>query len=160
MENKSRPPPKFMTLRIDDYLYTYKDNTTSLKYKIKFQFPCRNRCGVYLHVPLNFRFEKCFGKDALSTPIIKRINSFKKNDRSIFEEMTEDTIFLYDEPPHKSSCRVVSSEVVNPKIVGSQESNLELLREVIRKEPLKSSCYFRDLMVKMDQKFSFNKIKY
>ena len=155
--SKPIPDALYKSLRIDNYLYYYKDTTSSEKTSIKFQFSCIKKCRVYLHIHRDYLFPKYCGYDSSDKPIICTFSNSSKRDTSLYLDFTREKIFCFGE--HKQECRITNFHVQIGENASTISKNFEFLRKEVIKDPLKSSAYFKDLMVNQNQNFSITQIK-
>ena len=97
--------PNYKNLNLNEYLYSYKDTTTSEKYGIKSQYNCHRKCGVYLHIHKDYPFDEYFGPISSKTPEINFYSSAQKNDKSIFASCREDVINYFGDT-HAGNCKI------------------------------------------------------
>ena len=155
--SKIVPDSAFRRLRIEKNYYYYKDTTTSDKNSIKFQYCCVKKCGVYMHIHKDYRFDQYFSEEAKENPKIKKFAECQKRSQSIYADFTIETIFLFGD--HKEGCMV---DLYQAEIVGTSSSissNISILRAEIYKDPFKSSMHFKELLLTKNQKFSLSQVK-
>lgn len=159
-KDQTKVPQGYRYIKIDEYTFRYKDTTTSEKFGgKKLQYECVNKlCDCYLHMSVNFAFTEFFCEEATKKPTILEIPDNKKRCKTIYDKIDNTKIYFFGK--HLSSCEKNNFSFLNPKEISSISNSFDVLRCAILKEPLKSSYYFFDLMVRLNQKFNLTQIKY